>query len=85
MTPEQIAAKLFDDVFCGEDELPHGSRADVEARWAVFLRAHIDTLTVAVRALPAQPYTMTGMDTTTDSRMVNRAAVLAILNGETPE
>lgn len=36
----------------------------------------------AVEAMPAQPYSLSGLDTTIDSRMVNRAAVLRIIDEE---
>jgi hypothetical protein len=61
---------------CGEDatECRRPIVDLVEARAALLAE-----LEAGVRGLPAQPYSLTGLDTTTDSRLVNRAAVLDLI------
>lgn len=81
-----IEAEAFTNGVRHEQALYQDALAAHIEQWNDERAALLAELRREVEGLPAQPYTLSGLDTTTDSRMVNRAAVLDLIRkaGEKP-
>jgi hypothetical protein len=77
LTPQQARGVLLRAI---QDARLYGrERQRIEDAADGMVRAHIDAMAEAVRSVPISIH-----ERTTDQKFIDRAAVLAILNGETP-